>query len=177
MYNQSFTLESFQEIFDKENRKGKNIETRFKDDFEQSLDVLIALKDTNAKLKTETNEQRKIALFEKKKEQKQEREALIKQVLLKTAKNISKKKSINLLEGDIHGKQSYKLENSIENFFISKKIQQNLLRSYNIKQSNRYSVLSELVNLLEDEFPKYVIRTDIKSFYGINSLVSIQITY
>ncbi|WP_281987008.1 antiviral reverse transcriptase Drt3a [Aquimarina aggregata] len=165
MYNQSFTVETFQEIFDKENRKGKNIETRFKDDFEKSLDVLTALKDTNAKLKTETNEQRKIALFEKKKEQKQEREVLIKQVLLKTAKNISKKKSINLLEGDVHGKQSYKLENSIENFFISKKIQQNLLKSYNIKQSNRYSVLSELVNLLEDGFPKYVIRTDIKSFY------------
>ena len=27
MYNQSFTVETFQEIFDKENRKGKNVDT------------------------------------------------------------------------------------------------------------------------------------------------------
>jgi hypothetical protein len=165
MFNQSFTLESFQEIFDKENRKGKNIEIRFKDDFSKSLNALTALKDISAELKVERNLKKRISLFEKKKTQRKEREALIKQVLSKTAEKISSKKSINLIEGSIYGKQSYKFSDTIENFFISKKVQQNLQKSYQVKQSNRYSVLSELVNLLEDGFPKYVIRTDIKAFY------------
>ncbi len=165
MYNQSFTVETFQEIFDKENRKGKNIEGKFKVDFESSLKILNELKETNRRLRVESELPKRIELYENKKNQKKERDKLIKEVLEKTAANVARIKKINLVKGGVYGKQSYQLENTIENYFLSKKVQQNLLRSYNVKQSNRYSVLSELINLLEDEFPKYVIRTDIKSFY------------
>lgn len=37
MFDQSFSSESFQEIFDIENRKGSNIERKYKVDFSESL--------------------------------------------------------------------------------------------------------------------------------------------
>lgn len=37
MLNQSFSAETFQEIFDKENRKGKNVEKLFKIEFHNTL--------------------------------------------------------------------------------------------------------------------------------------------
>lgn len=72
---------------------------------------------------------------------------------------------INLDLGEVYGKQSYKFENNAQNFFISKKIQDNINKTYHVKQASRYAILSELINHLEDNFPKYVIRTDIKNFY------------
>ena len=71
---------------------------------------------------------------------------------------------INLDLGEVYGKQSYKFENNAQNFFISKKIQDNINKTYHVKQASRYAILSELINHLEDNFPKYVIRTDIKTF-------------
>ena len=37
MIDQSFSAKNLQEIFDKENRKGNNVEKRFKDDFAESI--------------------------------------------------------------------------------------------------------------------------------------------
>ncbi|MEW2922689.1 antiviral reverse transcriptase Drt3a [Muricauda sp. ANG21] len=165
MYNQSFTAETFQEIFDKENRKGKNIEDRFKVDFEESLKALKFLKETNRELRLEDDFTKRIDLYEQKKELKNEREKLIRKALEDTATKVAKVRAIKLIKGKVYGKQSFSLENNIENFFISKKVQQNILKSYSVKQSNRYSLLSELINLLEDGFPKFVIRTDLRAFY------------
>lgn len=57
------------------------------------------------------------------------------------------------------------MENNVCNFFISKKLQESIRRIYKIKQASRYAILSEIINILEDKSPKYVIRTDIKGFY------------
>lgn len=165
MLNQSFNSEEFQEIFDKENRKGKNIEDRFKNEFKESLSILKNIKIINSKLKSETDLEKRRILLNDKSTLQTERRKEISKTLDIVAKKIFKIKKINLQKGGIYGKQSYLLENSIENFFISKKIQNNLFSSYNIKQANRFTVLSQLINLLEDGFPKYVIRTDIESFY------------
>ena len=43
MLDQSFSLKSFREIFDIENRKGNNIEKRFKNDFSESEKKVIEL--------------------------------------------------------------------------------------------------------------------------------------
>lgn len=48
--------------------------------------------------------------------------------------------TINLVLGADYGAQSYMLEHNIRNFFISKKIQDNVNRTYNVKQSSRYTI-------------------------------------
>lgn len=54
---------------------------------------------------------------------------------------------------------------SPETFFILKKLQSNIQNTFKVKQSDRNEILHQVKNLLDNSFPKYVIRTDIKSFF------------
>ncbi len=164
MLDQSFSSKSFLEIFDKENRKGINVEERFKGDFTLSLDKVSELKNLSKLIRLEKDFDRKKILYNDRKKIKKERDIILFDILDSIANNINNH-TINLVLGENHGGQSYLFENNALNFFISKKIQENINKTYNVKQSSRYAILSELINLLEDNFPKYVIRTDIKGFY------------
>lgn len=164
MLDQSFSQKSFREIFDIENRKGNNIEKRFKDNFSVSLAKTLDLKRINKQIREENDFGKKKELYTQRKTIKIERENIIEQKLEEICNQINQH-SINILEGEEYGGQSYKLENNVCNFFISKKIQENIRNTYKVRQSSRYAILSELINLLEDNCPKYIIRTDIKSFY------------
>lgn len=164
MLDQSFSSKSFQEIFDKENRKGINVEKRYKDDFADSIAKVGELKNIRKKIQQEKDFDIKKLLYAEKKKLKKERDVLVLNVLDTIADEINSH-TINLKLGGNYGGQSYVFEKNVQNFFISKKIQDNINKTYNVKQSSRYAILSELLNLLEDNFPKYVIRTDIKSFY------------
>ena len=164
MLDQSFSSKSFQEIFDKENRKGINVEEKYKYDFVDSLAKVGELKNLRKQIQQERDFDRKKILYADKKRLKKERDTLVSDVLDEVADGINTH-TINLELGGYYGGQSYVFEKNIQNFFISKKIQDNINKTYNVKQSSRYAILSELINLLEDNFPKYVIRTDIKSFY------------
>ncbi|NER16583.1 antiviral reverse transcriptase Drt3a [Spongiivirga citrea] len=166
MFNQSFSQETFQEIFDKENRKGKNIESKFKTDFQPSIDRLKLIQAKTAEIISETDAERKKVLQLERKKLKQERDLLIKSILIETSTNLPNKiQNLRLDLGPLIGKQTYVLEEKLENFFISKKVQWNIARTYKVKQANRYAILSQITKLLEDKFPKYIIRTDIQSFY------------
>ena len=46
-----------------------------------------------------------------------------------------------------------------------KQIQKNIQHSFKVKQADRNEIVSQVVNMLDNEFPKYIIRTDIESFY------------
>ncbi len=164
MLDQSFSLKNFQEIFDNENRKGNNIEKRFNDDFSDSIQKINDLKNIRKDIQNATDLDVKKVLYKRKKELKKERDSIVASILERTSEKINKH-VITLEIGAFHGGQSYVFEEKIENFFISKKIQDNINKTYDVKQSSRYSILSELINILEDKFPKYVIRTDIKNFY------------
>ncbi|WP_228237249.1 antiviral reverse transcriptase Drt3a [Allomuricauda sp. M10] len=166
MLNQSFNQDTFQEIFDKENRKGKNVENIFKTEFQPSLDILKTIQAKNVEIKKETDREKKKILYEENKILKRERELLIKETLLLACDNLPKKiNDVKLTAGPIIGKQTYILEHKLENYFISKKVQQNIALTYKVKQANRYAILSQLIKLLEDNFPKVIVRTDINSFY------------
>lgn len=164
MLDQSFSSKSFQEIFDKENRKGINVEEKYKYDFVDSLAKVTELKNLRKQIQQERDFDRKKLLYADKKRLKMERDTLVSNVLDKIADGINTH-TINLELGGYYGGQSYVFEKNVRNFFISKKIQENINKTYYVKQSSRYAILSELLNLLEDSFPKYVIRTDIKGFY------------
>ena len=164
MLDQSFSLKSFREIFDIENRKGNNIEKRFKDNFLISLAKTLDLKRINKQIREENDFNKKKELYTQRKAIKKERNEIIEQKLEEISNQINQHR-IEILKGKDYGGQSYKLEDNVCNFFISKKIQENIRETYKVRQSSRYAILSQLINLLEDNCPKYVIRTDIKNFY------------
>lgn len=164
MLDQSFSLKSFREIFDIENRKGNNIEKRFKDDFSISLAKTLDLKRINKQIREENDFDKRKELYTKRKAIKKERNEIIEQKLEEISNQINQH-CIKILKGKDYGGQSYKFEDNVCNFFISKKIQKNIRETYKVRQSSRYAILSQLINLLEDNCPKYVIRTDIKNFY------------
>jgi hypothetical protein len=56
-------------------------------------------------------------------------------------------------------------KNDATSFFAMKQLQHNLNRSFNVKQSNRYLLVEQIKCLLQDNLPKYIVRTDIEGFY------------
>ncbi len=166
MKDQTFLAKNFQEIFDLENRKGNDIEQKFKGSFSESITLRQEIRTVNQNIHREKDQLKKDLLREQRKELKATRDEKILDSLETISANINKSNfKINLILGGIYGKQSYCLENTLENYFLSKQIQKNILKSYKIRQSSRYEILSQLINLLKDGFPKIIIRTDIESFY------------
>ena len=141
-----------------------NIEKRFKDDFSVSLAKTLDLKRINKQIREENDFNKKKELYTQRKAIKKERNEIIDQKLEEISNQINQH-CIKILKGKDYGGQSYKFEDNVYNFFISKKIQENIRETYKVRQSSRYAILSQLINLLEDNCPKYVIRTDIKNFY------------
>ncbi|SEL39937.1 antiviral reverse transcriptase Drt3a [Pacificibacter marinus] len=94
------------------------------------------------------------------------------------AKNVSKKSySIDFekLAGP-GGKPVYQIKKDVpEHHYAEKQISRNLSKLYKVKQSNRNQIVSQLSNILMDEFPYHFIRTDISSFYeSINHAALVQ---
>lgn len=164
MLDQSFSAKSFHEIFDLENRNGNNLENRFKEDFVESRKILKEIKKKQKKLTKANSEDERKIILNRIRELKDSRKEKIKNVFELQEEKI-KMHCINLELGGNFGGQCYKFEENLLNFFISKKIQYNINRNYKVKQTSRHNILSAFINLIEDQFPKYVIRTDIKSFY------------
>ena len=67
MLDQSFSLKSFREIFDIENRKGNNIEKRFKNDFSESEKKVIELININHDIRKEKDPDKKKILYAQRK--------------------------------------------------------------------------------------------------------------
>jgi len=182
MLDQSFTANNFYNIFLYENRKGNNIEKKF---FENDIYIKYTLKisEINSKLRTSrktfikndiknrTPSKESFIRYKKylralKRKLKKEKETELLIILERISNNIQNKNfSFSLTTGMFNGKTVYKIGNSPEEFFAIKQLQYNFKKLYKIKQSNRFEIVNQLNNLLSDNFPKYIIKTDIKSFY------------
>ena len=165
---QSFNVENFIKIYYDENRKGDYLDGRFSE--------FSALKEIGQEIKQiNQNFRNKVYLTETEKETaNQKKEELLKikfdklgEVLLEVEEKIDKKKYlISMITKSIKGKTAYTLDRSnIETFFLFKQIQKNIQHSFKVKQADRNEIISQVVNMLDNGFPKYIIRTDIESFY------------
>jgi hypothetical protein len=168
MLNQSFTADNFKNIYDIENRKSsiteylgaeyKDILTQIKllqNEDSQIKRKKMAERTEEEKQKLINNKQRKEDLTRKKKEiQYRELENISKQV---NSKNFKFDLQLN---GDI-----FTIQNTKEAFFAIKQLQYNIRKTFKVKQASRHLILSQIKLLLNDSSPKYVIRTDIKSFF------------
>lgn len=169
MLDQSFSAASFRRILDQENRKGVYLEGRY---FPNTVAVTEQIKQCNAdikeKKKSSSVPQDEIdTLKEKLDNLKQTKEDL----LMKELQNLSDRVvdrsfEIKLKRTDIpNSKPIYTPQDTPEHYFSMKQLQRNVANLFGVKQANRSSIVAQVKALLNDRFPKYVVRMDIKDFY------------
>lgn len=175
MLDQSFSAENFQNIFQIENRKGNLKKEMFPDDY---IDKILKIKQLKAGIREKLSARKKgeITKEEYVKFQEETNDEIKKykkgkdDVLYKQMKEISRKVNDTTFNFPItidylNGSPVYLLENNLATFYALKQLQYNVQKTFKVKQANRYHILKQIQPLLNDDFPKYVIRTDIKSFY------------
>jgi len=183
MLDQSFSEKNFYNIIDLENRKGNNIEKKYFYD-----EVYISYKEKvapiNDKIFTslknfirydlikkrkpskEVYRRYKKYLKTKKKLLKKEKEKKLLNALSKISKEVqSPNFKLQINQSEFNGKKIYSIDEPPEQFFALKQLQQNFQTLYGVKQSNRFEIVNQIKCILNDKFPKIIIRTDIKSFY------------
>ncbi|MBP3126077.1 antiviral reverse transcriptase Drt3a [Thalassospira sp. ER-Se-21-Dark] len=174
MLDQSFSAANFRKIVDIENRKGNYLEVEFLPDTEkkaQEIEVckgeLRSLRNTKAEYTEEEFESKSSELSVELEKLKAEKEEILLAELEKVSKEIgSKGFSFEIEEVDIGKPQkAFNAKRSASTFFAMKQLQHNIRRLYKVKQANRHEIVCQLRELLGDGFPKYVIRTDVSSFY------------
>jgi hypothetical protein len=174
MLNQSFTVSNFRKVFDYENRKGYYLEGRFYPEIEkitnQLKDCATQFKELNTKrdaISPEDYEHEKSKLNAKKDSLKNKKEDLLIKELNNLCDKINNREyQIDFNKFELRGKDCYRIEkNNIPAYFIVKQIQYTLRKIYKVKQSNRYNIICQLMEILNNSFPKCIIRIDIKDFY------------
>ena len=176
MLDQSFSAENFRNIFQIENRKGNLKKDRFPDEY---IDLIIQvklirkeIKDKSQDYKDEKIDKAAYILFkDEKNEETIELNLKKEEILFKYLKGISENIESPRFKFEIkvdkehYDKPVYQLPKTEEVFYAMKQLQYNVRKTFKVKQANRYQILKQIKVLLDDDFPKYIIRTDIKEFY------------
>jgi hypothetical protein len=173
MLNQTFSTENFWKIFEIENRKGRFEKTFFSKDFFESV---LKLQDKNSEIKEYRRKKNydKLEfheLMKEKRELKKIKERILRADLTGISKAVNEKAFTFLIhsfipENDEKGKVIYSFrKDDSASFFAIKHLQLNISRIFSVKQSNRYHIVKQVKTSLQDNFPKYIVRTDIRNFY------------
>lgn len=169
MLNQSFSADNFRTILDLENRKGIYLEGRF---FPNLKEITEEIKQCNVEIREKKkhrvkNEAELKELYEKKEQLKKTKEEQLTNELQKVSEKVlARSFEIELKQIKIpNAKPIYTISDTPENFFAMKQIQHNVSRLYDVKQADRSAIVSQVKILLGDQFPKFVLRTDIEDFY------------
>lgn len=171
MLDQSFSASNFNIIFLKENRKGaikkKFLNTEYfekHEEFKKVLSEKIELKKSNGgnPLSKEQLDDFAIRLDSINKE----KEEIRNNIFFSYSEIINSEE--NLFHFNINydkQKKVYTTKRDGVHFFVMKQLQYNIHKTFKVKQADRNSIISQVFNLLNDGFPKVVVRTDISKFY------------
>lgn len=168
MNKQAFNVTNLKKIYFQENRKGKYLESIFFPEVDEQTKKMSRCKKLIIKVvkKNKGQEKRLEQLYALKDFIYKKREAKIQEELEIVAQKISRMTSISISQGVIVGnKQTYKIVDTPELFFAEKKLQDNLKIVYGIKHADRNAIISCLINTLQDDTSKIILRLDIASFY------------
>lgn len=184
MLNQSFSFENFRVLLDVENRKGNylldkghfsNDDDVFKEARSITDKIIRINKEINKEYKSLPNlhlikdeDYNKIRKLESEKEElKKEREVKIELALTKIANDVNDDSfRIEVKKGIVkYGSQLYITDNTIGNYLVLKQLQRNIYKTFGVKQADRKLIISQIKLLLNENFPKTIIRTDISKFY------------
>ena len=168
MLDQSFSAENFRHILDISNRKGLHVEDRLS--MSRIRRINKNIKHINHRIleKRKLGDKDRVKFLHRIKEILREiKEKELTDELELISQNVTKKGfEIGLTKVEIPGgKTLYTTQKTPENFFALKQIQRNIARLFGVRQGNRHAIVGQVISLLGDQFPKYVIRTDIKEFY------------
>ena len=170
MLNQSFSFENFKIIHEIENRKGNYYNDFYSEDYHRTT---LLLKAKRRECKVEKNKiVRDDAAYELAFEQKQ---------ILEDTKENYLEIDLNRFSNEVNSnsfnfrltpfipepgsKTIYTTSKDAVSFFTRKQLQYNVFRTFQEKQATRYQIVKQVKVLLQDKFPKFIIRTDIRSFY------------
>jgi len=182
MLDQSFSYENFRILLDVENGKGRYLEDKvfFDSDFfkksREISDLIIAknkeIRDESCKVKSiHKLEDRDYILLDRLKDEKEklknDREQALEEILIAIAKKTDVDDyELKIEKGQVKwGSQLYEIEHNPENYFVTKQLQRNIYKTFKVKQASRKVIIEQLCLLLDDGFPKIIIRTDISKFY------------
>lgn len=174
MLDQSFSAANFRKIIDIENRKGNYLEAEFFPDAEKKAQKIQVSKNDLRSLRKNKAEYTKDEFESKISESsadlerlKEEKERMLLAELEAASAEIgSKGFSFEIEEVDVGKPQkAFIAKRNASTFFAMKQLQHNIRRLYKVKQANRHEIVCQIRELLGDGLPKYVIRTDITSFY------------
>ena len=171
MFDQEVTIQSLRNIILMENRKGNYLVSRFMPGvtrFDRRIDTLISYKkkiigsgniDANASIIKKISE-----LIDR---IRRKRDDEIDQHLNKIISKITDNNySITIHRKDLIGnKPIFIIDDKPESYFAIKHLQYCLWKLYKVKQSNRSEIVSQLAGIINDNFPKFIYRTDVENFY------------
>jgi hypothetical protein len=169
MLDQSFSFSNFRTIFEIENRKG-GIEKRFfSDEYlnknEEITEKRIKLKDY---VPVEEEDPAFIQLYEELEALLAQKEIILENDLLVISQQVNQvdfRFNLNSFRDSETAKVVYSVDKTNASLFAMKQLQYNINRSFNVKQSDRYQIVKQVKKLLQDNFEKYIVRTDIENFY------------
>ncbi len=154
-----------------ENRKGNYLVSKFMPEItrlDKRIDSLLTYrKKNNCSIKSDANESiiKKIdELIAKIRDKRNEEiDQHLNRFIFKITNN---NYSITIHRKDLIGnKPTFIVEDEPENYFAIKHLQYCLWKLYKVKQSNRSEIVSQLAGIINDNFPKFIYRTDVENFY------------
>lgn len=166
--DQSFSVDNFKKILSYENRKGKNLEKEFFPSiFETTKKITEINKKIHARIRLNISDDKVLTkLNEDKVNIKNLKQELIEKHLNEVSEKLSDPKfKIAITKVETDDKPVYTISETAENYFAMKQLQYNVKKSFKVKQANRFAIVNQINSLLTDNFPKIVLRTDVKSFY------------
>lgn len=166
--DQSFSVDNFKKILLYENRRGRNLEKEF---FPDLFETTKSITQINKRIQNIQSFQfPNQVLLEEMTEEKAKRKDLKKKLIEDNLYAVSEKLldlefKITIIKVETAGKAVYTISDTAENYFAIKQLQLNVRKSFHVKQANRFAIVNQVNSLLTDNFPKIVLRTDVKSFY------------
>jgi hypothetical protein len=168
MLDQSFSLENFKTIFEIQNRKGS-----FEKDFfsKEYLELTEQLNDEKKKLSPYAfidDDEDSNSILEEIENITKQREEQLEQEFLVYSQEVNQPNfgfEINHFFDKETDKTIYTVSKSPVSYFTMKQLQYNIFRCFKVKQTDRYQIVKQVKAVLQDNLSKYVVRTDIKSFY------------
>lgn len=175
MLNQTFSLPNFEEIYDEDNRKGRNQDDIFFPDVTASsrrlsakTQALRAFKKRHISYKQYPKkiQKRYDVLSTNIKKQREDRETKVTSALAKVAQNTNRKYfRIRISKNISYSKPVYERDETPESYYVLRQITRNIRQLYKTKPADRNLIISQIQNLLQDNFPYTIIRTDISNFF------------
>lgn len=175
--DQVVSNKSLRQLFDEDQKKGGDIERKH---FPQALSLKYKIsflkrykkylyaslrKEKISKEEFQTKVTRQQSALKARREQYEES---VSKLLSETADLINKREfriELKAIAEPINGKQAYTIGSSLECILAAKHLQKTLKELYEVKQTSRDLIISQVKIITLDDFPKYLIKSDISSFY------------